>query len=317
MKKALFLIVALILAGCASAPQGNAASEPTATLTSLPTETPTPAPPTLTPTPTLEPMITDVSAWKQEVMKQAMAKGKYTSYEAYLAGEMTSSPDYDADVMQYSFSEQMPFDFAAAEGKAEASGKVAVTREYLLKTGIDAEHILLMSFDKTIGPTEVVGGVYINGKFVPIITHVIGEGGKIIPIETPEDLDKLAGKFLAVEVVNKISWYQWIDMKNPSANWSKLEEMPNSGLYRNIMELRSSEERKALETLLYDPTGYAATREIEVYLREQPADFPGSALEGSDTLALLSYMISKGHMNDDIRLIPFQVGVDRSSFFGQ
>lgn len=68
---------------------------------------------------------------------------------------------------------------------------------------------------------------------------------------------------------------------------------------------------------MYDPTGYAATREIEVYLREQPADFPGSALEGSDTLALLSYMISKGHMNDDIQLIPFQVGVDRSSFFGQ
>lgn len=262
-------------------------------------------------------VITDVEAWKQEVMVDAMAEAGVSTWEEYLQKKVVGDPEYDKTVRQTSYSDHLPMSFASEEGRIMERGRVEVDSQFLKENGFSEAEVILVAFDEASEPIEVLAGLYnANGDYVPILKRVISAGriGDFSEIKSPDDLDALIGSMKAINLVSKLAWFKWVDINHPDSNWSKLEEIPFSNHYNNIMS-RSAVERKAFELVLFADDGYVLGRTVEEIIRNKPPQFKGR--NDYALVSLLAIMQDEKFNGSAGWLIPYEMGENRGSFFSK
>jgi hypothetical protein len=354
MKKHITILATTIFLISACAPATALPTE-TPTATTVPTQTPTP---TSTPTPTLEPWmaslpenvvsvevdgdsifgldtqgervmefdletgeweviaIKDVDAWKLSVANETVAKAGRSSFLEY------SNTDLDQNtrgLVQVNH-KTWPVSMHTGRGRVLDDGVVEVQSDYLKGNGIDKAHVLLIAFPNTLGPTEVLAGVYKDGTYVPIIDHFLPAGissrdhGEYQNIDKPEDLEFLKGQDIFLKIVSMAFYREWFNPNDLSSNWSHL--LPESDEYYIMYKSKSALERDIYSIVVFDPNYYVMMDSFGDIIRSGNRPEHLESSRGSKTaLALLSYVMDTTYAGTDSWLIPFSLGKNPEQYF--
>ncbi len=318
-KKLPVLLLIAVLSGCSTL----ATSQPV-TLTPIPsatttvTSTPTPIPPTPTPT---KQVITDAATWKIQVKNEVVKATGVSTWEEYLQEELVRKPGF-VEMMVTSGSKTDPITHAYASGFVLDSGWEEVKSEHLSNKGYKYAKVLLVAFEYTDGPTEVLAGFETDNGFVTTIGFDVVAGGfgdinKYRKLKTEDDIDDLVGKMKVFEVPSRLLKRPNINFESPLANWEGERRTPCDASCMRFWVLLNDEQRMLLTTVVFSPDHYLLNHDIDDLIRNPPARL-SSYKSAKYTVAKLAYLMETKYNGPaaDSWIVGIAVGDDALSMIG-